>query len=138
MAGPIGEEPGWRGFALPRLQELYGPVRAVALLGALWALWHAPLFLVSSWNGASPWVYFLLVSGFGFMMALCFNLSRRSVLVAIFLHAVFNASSGVLGGFLARTEISTAVRPDVVLASSFALVAVVIVVVTRGRLGLAS
>jgi len=138
MAGPIGEEPGWRGFALPRLQEMYGPVRAVVLLGALWALWHAPLFLVPSWNGASPHVYFLLVAGFGFVMALCFNLSQRSILVAIVLHAVFNASSGILGGFLAHAEIRTDVRPDVTLANSFALVAIVIVVVTRGRLGLPS
>jgi membrane protease YdiL (CAAX protease family) len=138
MAGPIGEEPGWRGFALPRLQELFGPIRAVALLGALWALWHAPLFLLPRWNGASPWVYFLLVGGFGFVMALCFNLSRGSIAVAIFLHAAFNASSGVLGGFLARTEIDTGIRPDVILATSFALVALAIGVLTGGRLGLAS
>jgi len=137
MAGPIGEEPGWRGFVLPRLQDMYGPVRAVTLLGALWALWHTPLFLVPSWNGTSPWVYFLLVGGFGFVMALCFNLSRCSVLVAILLHAVFNASSGILGSFLAHTAITSDVRPDVILASSFALIAIIIVVLTRGRLGLA-
>jgi CAAX protease family protein len=136
MAGPVGEEPGWRGFALPRLQDRYGPVPAVALLGALWALWHAPLFLVPSWNGASPWVYFLLVAAFGFVMALCFNLSRGSIFVAIVLHAAFNASSGVLGGFLANTEIRTEIRPDVILASSFAAVAIAIIVLTRGRLGL--
>jgi len=138
MAGPIGEEPGWRGFALPRLQATYGPVKAVALLGALWAIWHAPLFLVPSWNGASPWIYFLLVGGFGFVIAFCFNLSRRSVLVAILLHAVFNASSGILGSFLAHSEITTEVRPDVALAISFAIVAIVIMILTRGRLGLAS
>ncbi|WP_257386934.1 CPBP family intramembrane glutamic endopeptidase [Tahibacter caeni] len=137
MAGPVGEEPGWRGFALPRLQHRYGPLRAALLLGLLWALWHAPLFLVPSWNGTAPWVYFLLVGGFGFVMSLCFNLSRNSILVAILLHAVFNASSGVLGRFLAHTEITGEIRPDLVLAGSFAVVAVLIVLATRGRLGLA-
>ena len=138
MAGPIGEEPGWRGFALPRLQVMYGPFRAVTLLGMLWALWHAPLFLVPSWNGASPWVYFLLVMSFAFPMALCFNLSRNSILVAIFLHAVFNASSGVLGEFLAHAEITSEVRPDVVLAISFTLVAACVLASTRGSLGFRS
>lgn len=135
MAGPVGEEPGWRGFALPRLQRQYGPLRAAFLLGLLWALWHAPLFLVPSWNGTAPWIYVVLVAGFGVVMSLCFNLSRNSVLVAILLHAVFNASSGVLGAFLVRTEITSDVRPDVVLAGSFAALAILIILTTRGRLG---
>jgi membrane protease YdiL (CAAX protease family) len=136
MAGPVGEEPGWRGFALPHLQDLYGPVRATVMLGTLWALWHAPLFLVPSWNGAAPWIYFLLVAGFGFVMTACFNVSRGSILVAIVLHAVFNASSGILGRFLAHAEITTEIRPELILAGSFLLVAIIITLLTRGRLGL--
>jgi uncharacterized protein len=39
-ADPLLEEGGWRGFALPRLQRLHGPVLGTLILGALWGLWH--------------------------------------------------------------------------------------------------
>src|SRR5690349_8076050 len=38
----IGEEPGWRGFALPRLQQGYGPIAGTIILGALHGIWHLP------------------------------------------------------------------------------------------------
>src|SRR5215210_4285066 len=48
--GPVFEEIGWRGFALPRLQLLHGPLVGSLILGALWGLWHLPLFLIPSWD----------------------------------------------------------------------------------------
>lgn len=135
MAGPLGEEPGWRGFALPRLQARYGPAPATALLGVLWAGWHAPLFLVAGWNGAAPWAFGLLIAGLAFPITFCFNFSGRNVLVAMFMHAAFNASPAVLGGLLVQAEVTSQVRPDVMLAASFGGLAVLLLVVTRGRLG---
>jgi uncharacterized protein len=44
LGGPLFEEPGWRGFALPR--QLHGPLIGDLILGSLWALWHLPGFSV--------------------------------------------------------------------------------------------
>jgi membrane protease YdiL (CAAX protease family) len=46
LGGPLLEEGGWRGFALPRLERLHGPLVGTLILGVLWALWHLPEFLV--------------------------------------------------------------------------------------------
>ena len=45
--GPVGEEFGWRGFALPRLLEMMTPRAASLVLGAIWAVWHLPAFFIS-------------------------------------------------------------------------------------------
>ncbi len=46
LAAGLGEETGWRGYALPILLRCTSPLRASLLLGALWTLWHAPLFFL--------------------------------------------------------------------------------------------
>ena len=44
--GALGAEPGWRGFALPRLEQRSAPLVGTLLLGVLWGLWHLPLFFI--------------------------------------------------------------------------------------------
>ena len=41
---PLWEEVGWRGFALPGMQRLHGPVMGTIILGLLWGVWHLPFF----------------------------------------------------------------------------------------------
>jgi uncharacterized protein len=85
----LGEEPGWRGFALPQLQVKYSPIIASLILAPLWALWHLPLIGNEfSWPIVAPFV----LSGFGatFMLTWVFNGTKGSVLLPMFLHATVN------------------------------------------------
>jgi membrane protease YdiL (CAAX protease family) len=50
LGGPLGEEPGWRGYALPRLEQQFGPIRGWLILSALWTAWHVPMFWAADWN----------------------------------------------------------------------------------------
>ena len=78
LGGPLGEEPGWRGFALPRLQAAYGPVMGSVWLGLIHAGWHLPLW----WMGLRPcpfWMYVIGVILSTFLFTWLFNHTRGSV-----------------------------------------------------------
>jgi membrane protease YdiL (CAAX protease family) len=51
LTSGLGEEPGWRGYLLPRLQERFSPIRSVWLLGLAWAVWHYPLTAIYALSG---------------------------------------------------------------------------------------
>jgi membrane protease YdiL (CAAX protease family) len=95
IGGPVNEEPGWRGFALPRLQQKYGPVRATLILAPLWMGWHLPLFQMPHWISANPWQFLLILTGISFLLTAAANLSKFNIIVAIVLHAFFNTSSAM-------------------------------------------
>jgi membrane protease YdiL (CAAX protease family) len=95
-AGPLGEELGWRGYALPRLLRLVGPRQAAVLLGALWAVWHIPAFFLAGLSQSKFQFgdFFLQVISFSIFMTLLFLHTRGSVLLAgIIPHMWFNAVS---------------------------------------------
>ena len=92
LDGPIGEEPGWRGFALPGLQATRSPLVSTAILAVLVTIWHLPLFyLVYLEEGSFP--PSTIVGGvvgpfaFTFMATWLFNHTSGSVLMTILLHA---------------------------------------------------
>jgi membrane protease YdiL (CAAX protease family) len=91
----LGEEVGWRGYALPALQARYSALIASLILGVLWALWHLPVFFnPDTLYSNLPFVLWLVYAvPFAILITWLFNSAGGSVLMAILVHAVMNASS---------------------------------------------
>jgi len=136
LGGPLFEEPGWRGFALPRLEARFGPLQASILLALLWAAWHLPLFLYPGWITAPPWIYLLIMIGATFLLTYGTNLARFGVITPIAMHAAFNTASRFLTGLFVGTTGPRIRMPfELVLALCGLATAGVLILVTRGALG---
>ncbi|MFN8422647.1 MAG: CPBP family intramembrane glutamic endopeptidase [Anaerolineae bacterium] len=146
IAGLFGEEPGWRGFALPRLQARFGPVVASGILGLVHGLWHLPAFFVAGALGpyAPPRFAAFVLAGIAgtLVYTWIFNHAGGSILLLTVTHAASNAASAFIGRYLVPhdPDLHGIVRTfheqgwDNVLA--FLLLAGVLLVGTLGRLGL--
>lgn len=102
--GPLGEELGWRGYALPRLQMRHSALTSSLIIGVVWTFWHIPLFWVPG-AALAPWetvnvtsvsTYLVSTVGTAIIFTWLFNNSRGSILIAIVLHMTINASGRVL------------------------------------------
>ncbi len=87
------EEPGWRGYLLPALQETYSPLTAGLLVGVVWAGWHLPLvFIPGTIQHTLPLgLYLLQLVELSILLTWLTNRVEGSVLPAILLHAGGNA-----------------------------------------------
>jgi membrane protease YdiL (CAAX protease family) len=96
LGGPLGEEFGWRGFALPNLQRKWGPVVASIIIGIVWALWHLPQFFQPDTFHAQMGLAFLPVYvaaeiGLAIIITWVYNKTGGSLLVGgIILHNADN------------------------------------------------
>ncbi|MGE5113332.1 MAG: CPBP family intramembrane glutamic endopeptidase [Acidobacteriaceae bacterium] len=104
FGGPVNEEPGWRGFALPRLQARFGPVLGSMILGLIWAGWHLPLFLLRGWISVPVWAFVLILVCVSILITWMTNLGRTSIFVPISMHVAFNMSAQLLGKLLPGTS----------------------------------
>ena len=107
LGGPLFEEPGWRGFALPRLESRFAPLPASLLLGVIWAAWHLPFFLYPGWSESPVWIYFLTLTAFSVLLTFGANISRFGVIAPILMHAAFNSSGRYFGGLFAHAQPGT-------------------------------
>lgn len=138
----LGEEPGWRGFALPRLQKDFGSVLGTLILGTLHGVWHLPALFTPllgpfSWDG---FLTFVLTAAAGtFIYTWIFNNTRGSVWIAMLLHASSNAASNLVGSLIPEgvelTGWQSALDAGWLNVIAFSLAAVLLVIFTRGRLG---
>jgi membrane protease YdiL (CAAX protease family) len=85
----LGEEPGWRGFALPRLQRQHSPLIASLILAPLWALWHLPL-MGNEFPPAVIPAFLISLLGGTIIQTWLFNRTKGSVFAQMLFHATVN------------------------------------------------
>ena len=123
VLGGALEEPGWRGYALPRLQQRFTPLAATALLGLAWGIWHVPIY--------GP-LGFVVPFVLAFFYTWLYN-RTGSVLLCILLHASFTPAQDHL--LLLRDEVHGIT--DLAIGVAYLGGVLVLLALTRGRLGAA-
>ncbi|MDO6448955.1 type II CAAX endopeptidase family protein [Oceanobacillus profundus] len=95
IRGPLGEELGWRGYALNELQKKYSPLKSALIVGVLWGFWHTPLWFASGYTGVDLIKYIVLfmigIISFSIIVTLFYNLNKNLV-IPIITHQIFNFS----------------------------------------------
>jgi membrane protease YdiL (CAAX protease family) len=134
----LAEEPGWRDFALPRLQRRFGPLAGSMVLGPLWAVWHLPLFL-TEWGGwphadwTHPVAFSVFCIAFNIVMTWVFNRTGESLPLAMLLHVSVNNFASIMW-----VEMFPAIDADGAMRAMAAGAVVaggLVLIGTRGRLG---
>jgi len=103
VRGPLGEQLGWRGFALNECQKRYSPLKSALIVGFLWVGWHAPLWFLSGYTGIDLIKYITLfmigIISVSIIMTLFYNLNKN-LIIPIVIHQLFNFSLVVMKGDL--------------------------------------
>lgn len=138
----IGEEIGWRGFALPALQKHFGPIVGTIILGSLHSLWHLPAFftpILGPYESLKFFTFVLTGIAGSFIYTWIYNNSRQSILIAILLHAAANAASATLGFLVAEQLPEQGLLLDMMNNGwfnviIFAVAALILIIATKGQL----
>ncbi len=118
-AGPLGEELGWRGFALPRMLRRWKPALAALILGVIWGLWHLPAFYVSTLVQSQMSLPVFLLGATSLSVVTCwlFLKSKGSLLIAILTHLMANHATDVTGASFNQMTYALAVVAVVLVAT---------------------
>jgi len=90
-----GEEIGWRGYALPRLQNRYHALYSAIVIGLVWSLWHIPLW-IRSWNPTAFAWYTVGVLAKSVFITWIYNNTGGSLLLPTLCHAMWNTMGSLL------------------------------------------
>jgi membrane protease YdiL (CAAX protease family) len=139
LTSGLAEEPGWRDFAQPRLQDRFGSMTGSLILGPLWGAWHLPLFL-TDWAGW-PDVNWLMPAEFvvscvllGIVLTWVFNATGGSLPMAMLVHANVNTVFSLLWPqIFPSLDVFRASLHALIIGSGIA--AISLIVMTKGRLG---
>jgi hypothetical protein len=137
VGGPLSEDVGWRGYFLPKLREAMPAFDASLLVGAVWVIWHAPMFFFPEGSqvvGFMPFPAFALMTiAWSVFMALVY-VNTRSILLAVLYHAAINTTLGTFGvlGRGALGQSTESVMPIYLnVAVSWAVVLLIVIVFGR-------
>jgi membrane protease YdiL (CAAX protease family) len=94
-SGPIGEEFGWRGFALPRMLQRRSPLTATLILGVLWGFWHLPTFFIPTLTQYQLWFPIFLLNSIALSVIMTWLYLRTGgdLLLMILVHLMANYCS---------------------------------------------
>ncbi len=98
LMGPLSEEGGWRGFALPKLESRYNALVSSLILGIIWACWHLPFYLVE--DRMPFYIYVPLVLVITILMTWGYNNTNGSLIISIIFHFSFNFNGRFITGSL--------------------------------------
>lgn len=98
LGGQIGEELGWRGYALLRLARTLGLGAASIVLGVIWAAWHLPLFFILGGDtvGQSFPFYLMQVTAISVAVAWLYTKTNGSLLLTMLFHAAVNNTKDIV------------------------------------------
>ncbi len=129
----VWEEIGWRGFALPKMQERLDPLMTSLIMGALWYLWHLPLMLNRDVNvRPSPIVELFFMLALTVLYTWLYNNSGGSLLIASVLHAALNTTAGISIAIVGEDGFSRQYAPVTVV---YVIIAVALVLALGRELG---
>jgi membrane protease YdiL (CAAX protease family) len=124
FVGSLGEETGWRGYALPQLQRRFSPLTATLILALLWFLWHLPQFaVIGTYRDFGPVGYlgmFLGLTCGAIVLTWLYNRSGGSILLVIVWHGVYN----FVGATQAATRTLAAIVSTLIMVQGIILVVV--------------
>jgi uncharacterized protein len=133
FAGALGEETGWRGYALPQLQRRLSPLASSLILAVLWFGWHLPQFLViTTYRDFSPVQYvgmFLGLACGAVVLTWLYNRSGGSILLVAVWHALYN----VVSGTQAATGLLAAAVSTLIMIQAVVLIVLEVRARRRGR-----
>lgn len=98
FTGALGEELGWRGFLLPRLQRRFGALASGLIVGVIWALWHAPLWLLpgQGWDTTPYGAFAVYIISASVLLTWINNNTGGSLVMASIFHFSINFALSML------------------------------------------
>ncbi|MGY0010719.1 CPBP family intramembrane glutamic endopeptidase [Bacillus anthracis] len=128
LAGTLGEELGWRGFAQIELQKKYSPLKASIIIGFWWGMWHLPIWFTTGFVGMDliKYILFFMISiiSIKIVMTAFYNLNQN-LIIPIIIHQFFNFFIGIINGNLINLIMYNAIF--------YLVVAVVMIVINPKR-----